>query len=65
MSNCTNFFKKIEELKLYIIEFDKNCTIKPKTYCFDYVIKSKNNESIIMITHNKCTFSANNIIKKA
>lgn len=34
--------RKIEKLKLYIIEYNKDNTIKPSTYPFDYIAKDKN-----------------------
>ena len=42
VENCSNFLKLIEKLKLYMIEFNKNNTIKPKAYPFDYRVKDKN-----------------------
>ncbi len=33
--------RKIEKLKLYMIEFNKD-TIKPKAYPFDYIVKDEN-----------------------
>lgn len=34
------FLNTIEELKLYIVKFDKNNAIKPKIYYLNYIIKS-------------------------
>lgn len=34
------FSNKIKELKLYIVEFDKNSAIKLKIYLSDYVVRS-------------------------
>lgn len=36
------FFNKMEKLKPYIIEFDKNNTIKPKIYPLNYVVGGNN-----------------------
>lgn len=62
MEDYTNLLKKIEELKLYIIKFFKNGKIKPKVYFFDYIVRSENLRLIILITHDKCIFFANNKI---
>lgn len=59
-----NFLIKMEELKPYMVEFDKDGTMKPKTYPLDCVVKGENKWPIIMITHNKCTFSTNGSVKK-
>lgn len=60
--NC--FLIKIEELKLYIIEFNKDSTIKAKDYPVDCAIGEKKHYPIIVITYNEYTFSANNRIWK-
>lgn len=65
VENCINFLKKIEELKPYMVEFNKDGTIKPKAYPPDCAIKDENQQSIIIITYDKHTFSANNGIQKA
>lgn len=64
IKDCINLSRKIEELKPYIIEFDKNNAIKPKIYPFYYAIRKENQRPIIVITHNKCTFSANDRVYK-
>lgn len=33
-----NFFKRLKELKLYIIEFEKDSIIKPKIYLTNCVV---------------------------
>lgn len=62
VKNYLNFLKKIEELKLYIIEFNKDGMIKPKVYSPDCAVKSENHQLIILIPHDNCTFSANDSI---
>lgn len=54
------FLNKIEELKLYIVEFDKDGIIKSKVYPLEYIVKSKDQKPIIVITYNKCICSTNN-----
>ena len=60
-----NFLYKMEELKPYIVEFDENGAMKPKVYLADCVIGGNNWQPVIVITHDKCTFLANNGIQKA
>ena len=42
IEDCTHFLRKIEELKLYMMGFDKDNTIKHKIYSFDYTVGNKN-----------------------
>lgn len=65
VEDCKNFLKKIEELKLYIIEFKKNGAIKNNIYLSNYVVYDNDYHQIIMIIYNKCLFSANDTIQKA
>lgn len=60
-----NLLRRIEKQKLYMIEFNEDGIMKPKVYFFDYIVDDKNKQSIIIITHDKCIFFANNDIKKA
>ena len=60
-----NFLRKMEKLKPYIVEFDENDAMKSKVYPSDCAVKGKNRWPIIIITHNKCTFSANDGVCKA
>lgn len=60
-----NILKEMKELKLYIVEYNKNGTIKLKTYFPDCTIDGENKQLIIMITHDKYSFFANNSLKKA
>lgn len=39
MEDCKNFFKKLEELKQYIVKFKKNSIIKLKIYTSNNVVK--------------------------
>lgn len=60
-----SFLKKIEELKSYMVEFEKDRTMKEKIYPLDCTVGSEKRRLIIVITHDKCTFSANNRIRRA
>lgn len=60
----SNFLKKMEELKSYMVEFNKNSNIKPKIYPPNCTVESENQWLIIVITHNECTFSTNDSVQK-
>lgn len=62
VENHKVFLEKIKKLKPYMIDFDKNGVIKPKVYLSDCAIEGNNRQPIIIITHNKRTFFANNRI---
>lgn len=38
VENWNHFLTQIEELKLYIVEFDKNGVIKAKKYPINYIV---------------------------
>lgn len=65
VEDCKRFLTKMEELKSYIVEFEENGTIKPKIYPHDCAIEGEECRPIIVITHDECTFSANDGIRKA
>ena len=65
VEDCKVFLNKMKELKPYIVEFDEDGAIKPKVYSLDCVVGGNDWRSIIVITHNECTFSANDRIRKA
>lgn len=59
-----NFLKIIKNLKPYMIEFEKDRIIKTKVYPDDCIIKSQNWHPVIIITHDKCIFLVNNIVRQ-
>lgn len=59
MEDCANFLKVIKDLKPYMVEFEEDGTLKPKVYLDDYRVEDPNQCPIIIITHDKCIFSAN------
>ncbi len=65
VEGCKNFLTKIEELKPYVVEFEEDGTMKPKAYPFDCAVGGDECRPIIVITHDECTFSANNGIQRA
>ena len=48
-----------------MVKFNKNSTIKANDYLVDCVMRGEKCRLIIVITHNECTFSANDGIRKA
>lgn len=42
MKNCKIFLRKIEELKLYMVEFNKFGLMKSNIYFLDYAIRGDN-----------------------
>lgn len=65
MEDQNNFLSRIEDLKLYMVRFEKNSIMKPKIYSFDCAVGGNNCRPIIVITHNKCTLFANDSIQNA
>ena len=65
VEDCKVFLNKMEELKPYIVKFDKNSAMKPKAYPPDCAVGGNHRRPIIVITHDECTFSANDGIRKA
>lgn len=61
----TNFLRKMEELKPYMVEFNEDGTMKPKVYPLDCAVEGENRRPIIVITHDECTFFANDGVRKA
>ena len=53
------FLKSMAELELYLIEFEENGVIKAKVYPENCQIGGDNCRPVICITHDKCTFLAN------
>ena len=65
VEDCKAFLKKMEELKPYMVEFEKNGAMKPKVYPPDCKVGGNHRRPIIVITHDECTFSANDGVRKA
>lgn len=49
-------------LKLYLIKFEKDESMKTKKYLDDYIVGKDKYYPIIIITYNKCIFFVNNRI---
>ena len=65
VEDWNRFLTKIEELKSYIVEFNEDGVMKAKDYPVDCKVEGKECRLIIVITHDECTFSANNKVQKA
>lgn len=50
----------MKELEPYLVEFNKDGTMKTKEYPFDCAIGDANCQPMIIITNNKSTFLVNN-----
>ncbi len=61
----TNFLKKMEEFKPFLVEFNEDGTMRSKVYPLNYVVGGEDYRPIIVITHDECTFSANDGIRRA
>lgn len=55
----------MEELKPYLVEFNKNSIMKNKTYSSDCAVGVEDCQSVIIIIYNEYIFLANNSICKA
>ncbi len=53
------FLSEMKSLLPYFVEFFDNGSILPKVYLDDYAVGRSDQRPIIMITHDKSTFSAN------
>lgn len=64
VKNCINFLKVMKNLKLYMIEFQEDETIKPKEYLHGSKVEGPNWHSVIIITHDECIFFTNDNIQQ-
>lgn len=60
-----NFLSRMEDLKPYMVEFKENGTMKEKKYPLDCAVGGQNRRPVIVITHDECTFSANDGVRRA
>lgn len=65
VKDCTRFLKMMEELKPFMVEFEANGNIKPKVYPPSCIVGGDECRPIIVITHDECTFSANDGKRRA
>lgn len=62
VKDCKKFLNTMKDLKLYLIKFEKDESMKTKKYLDDYIVGKEKYYPIIIITYNKCIFSVNNRI---
>lgn len=60
-----NFLKVMEDLKPDMVEFEEDGTMKAKVYPDDCVVEGQNRRLVKIITHDECTFSANDGVRQA
>lgn len=65
VENCKKFLSIIKNLKLYLVEFKEDGSMKIKNYPDDCIVREDKPYLIIVTTYKKCTFFANNKIWKA
>ena len=65
IEDCKKFLNTIKDLEPYLVEFEEDGSIKTKKYLDNCVMGGNKHRSVNVITHDKCTFSANDRIWKA
>ena len=65
VEDCENSVKKMEELRLYLVELDENSAIQDNMYPLDCVVGGKDCQPVIVIIYDKYAFSADDVICKA
>lgn len=53
------FLSDMDALKLYLVEFEEDGSIKPKSYPKDCTVGGPDWRPVILITHDESTFNAN------
>lgn len=59
------FLQVMKDLEPYIVEFEEDGSMKAKDYLSDCAVGGDIRRPVIVITHDECTFSANDGIRKA
>ena len=59
------FLSTMKDLEPYLVEFEEDGSVKTKEYPDDCVVEEDKRRPVIVITHDECTFSANDGIRKA
>lgn len=62
VKDCKKFLNTIKDLKPYLVEFEKDRSIKTKNYPDDCAIRKDTYRLAIIIIHDEYTFSANDKI---
>lgn len=56
------FLSTMKDLEPYLLEFDKDRSMKKKKYLNNCTIEGNKHWPVIIITHNECIFFINNKI---
>ena len=59
------FLSTMKDLEPYLVEFEEDGSMKTKEYPDDCAVGGDKRRPVIVITHDECTFSANDGIRKA
>ncbi len=51
-----NFLTRMEDIKLYIVQFEESDTMETRIYLSDFAVKSDDRRLIILITNTEYTF---------
>lgn len=62
IEDCNKFLYTMKDLESYLIEFEKDRSIKTKKFPDNCTIKGDKYCLVIVITYNECIFFANNEI---
>lgn len=57
---CYQFLRELESIKSYLVEFEKNGSMKLKVYLDNCSVGGSNCYFIISIMHDESTFNTNN-----
>lgn len=60
-----NFLTRMEDIKLYIVQFEESDTMETRIYLSDFAVKSDDRRLIILITNTEYTFFTSNGIRRA
>lgn len=65
VEDCQKFLRIMKDLEPYLIEFEEDGFMKTKNYPDDCAVGGNIHRPVIVITHDECTFSANDGIRRA
>ena len=59
VEDCKHFLNRMKDFEPYLVEFEADGAMKPKTYSLDCAVGGNKQCPVIVITHDECIFSAN------
>ena len=65
VEDCQKFLRIIKDLEPYLVEFEEDGSMKTKNYPDNCAVVGNIRWPVIVITHDECTFSANDRIWRA